>query len=360
MVAVAQLVRAPDCGSGSRGFKSRQSPSTQVPLAEAFHAYPGEFRARLPNDAYCERVSQYAPRNPQHATTPETHTVLPRTQAIRKTRAVWTDSTGERQFRMLPGPFESVESRTAFAQLELELIAAPHRVPDREPSEVSVNEMLEAFRAHAEQHYRRGDGSITNEYHEYRLTIRYVRELYGHTPARSFGPLALKAIRQKFVEAGWCRGFINQRIGRIRRMFKWAASEELVPPTIYQALITVSGLQRGRTPAKETEPVVSVADAIVDATLQYLNRHVRGLMEFQRLTGCRAGEACNLRRADIDTGGSVWLYKPKMHKTTWRGKSRTIAIGPKAQELLKKFFTPDRNAYLFSPTNEALPQTDAI
>ncbi len=30
MVAVAQLVRAPDCGSGGRGFKSLRSPQKQV------------------------------------------------------------------------------------------------------------------------------------------------------------------------------------------------------------------------------------------------------------------------------------------------------------------------------------------
>jgi integrase len=67
------------------------------------------------------------------------------------------------------------------------------------------------------------------------------------------------------------------------------------------------------------------------------------------LTGCRPGEACRLRRYDIDTGGAVWLFKPAQHKGTWRGRSRTIAIGPKAQELLKEFFTPNIGDYLFSP-----------
>jgi hypothetical protein len=38
-----------------------------------------------------------------------------------KARAVWSDSTGERYFRMLPGMFNSAESRTAFARLQLEL-----------------------------------------------------------------------------------------------------------------------------------------------------------------------------------------------------------------------------------------------
>jgi integrase len=58
----------------------------------------------------------------------------------------------------------------------------------------------------------------------------------------------------------------------------------------------------------------------------------------QRFTGCRPGEACAIRRCDIDTGGTVWLYKLSHHKTSHRGKSRVIAIGPKAQELLKQFF----------------------
>tara|TARA_X000001036_G_scaffold387770_1_gene383691 strand:+ start:217 stop:333 length:117 start_codon:yes stop_codon:yes gene_type:complete len=32
MVAVAQLVRAPDCGSGGRGFETHQPPKTILQL----------------------------------------------------------------------------------------------------------------------------------------------------------------------------------------------------------------------------------------------------------------------------------------------------------------------------------------
>ena len=32
MVAVAQLVRAPDCGSGGRGFETHQPPVTEIEL----------------------------------------------------------------------------------------------------------------------------------------------------------------------------------------------------------------------------------------------------------------------------------------------------------------------------------------
>jgi integrase len=267
-----------------------------------------------------------------------------------RARAVWTDATGLRNFRMLPGQFGSVESRTAFAQLELGLAAAPHLTPGEAGEAVSVNEVMLAHLDHAEQHYRRADGTQTHEVEEYRLISRYVREVYGETPAAEFGPLALKAVRQKFIDANWCRSLINQRIGRVRRVFKWAASEELLPVAVHQALATVQGLQPGRSKVRESAPVEPVADAVVDAVLPFLNRYVRGLVEFQRLTGCRPGEACTIRRRDIETGGSTWLYKPAHHKTAWRGKARTIAIGPKAQQVLLEFFTTNIDDFLFSPS----------
>jgi integrase len=263
-------------------------------------------------------------------------------------RLAWTDSLGIRHQKLLPGPFGSVESLAAKARLELELATSP-AAPAVNPEALTVAEVLVAYLDFAEQHYRDKEGNPTDEVRHLKATIRHVRELYGEAPTTEFGPLALKAVRQKFVELKWCRKTVNARVERIRRIFKWAVAEELVPPSVHQALAAVSGLQRGRTPARESEPVGPVDDAVVDATLVYLNRHVRGLVEFQRLTGCRPSEACTIRRCDIDTSGAVWLYKPTSHKTAWKGKTRTVAIGPKAQELLKGFFTPSIEDYLFSP-----------
>jgi hypothetical protein len=84
-------------------------------------------------------------------------------------------------------------------------------------------------------------------------------------------------------------------------------------------------------------------------TLPFLNRHVRGLVEFQRLTGCRPGEACSLRWCDIDTTAAVWVYTPPHHKMSYRGRPRVIAIGPQAQKLLAGFPTAAPEDYVFSP-----------
>ena len=58
-----------------------------------------------------------------------------------RARAVWTDQNGTRQQKLLPGPFDSAESRTAFARFQLELEAAPYRPLDATAG-VSVNEVL--------------------------------------------------------------------------------------------------------------------------------------------------------------------------------------------------------------------------
>lgn len=122
-----------------------------------------------------------------------------------------------------------------------------------------------------------------------------------------------------------------------------------MPVETHQALLAVAGLERGRSKVRESTPVRPVEDVIVDATLPFLTRHVRGIVEFQRRTGCRPGEAAALRRVDIDFSGEIWHYRPPQHKGSWRGKERVITIGPLAQDTLKEFFTPSIDDYLFSP-----------
>jgi hypothetical protein len=110
---------------------------------------------------------------------------------------------GTHRFRLLPGPFDSGESRAAFAQLVLELDAAPHATRTPDPVGVTVNEVLLAYLEHAERHYRGPDGMPTDEVRHIKSACRHVRELYGTIPGVEFGPLALKAVWQQFVAAGW-------------------------------------------------------------------------------------------------------------------------------------------------------------
>ncbi len=61
------------------------------------------------------------------------------------------------------------------------------------------------------------------------------------------------------------------------------------------------------------------------------------MVRFQRLTGCRPIEVCLVRPCDVDTSGQVWVFRPESHKTEHHGRDRTICIGPKAQDILRKY-----------------------
>lgn len=79
--------------------------------------------------------------------------------------------------------------------------------------------------------------------------------LFGDTPADSFGPVALKTVRSRMIDRGLARTTVNGAIGRIRRAFKWAAADELIPATVPASLATVAGLKAGRTSAREPIPI---------------------------------------------------------------------------------------------------------
>lgn len=232
---------------------------------------------------------------------------------------------------------------------ELAAAPSPAVVAPGRPPDFAVDELLLVFWRHAEGHYRHPDGTPTRELGEYRRAFGPVRRLYGRTPAAGFGPLALQAVGKAMVEAGWCRTRVNKQVGRVRRAFKWAAGQELVPGSVPDALKHVAGLQRGRTDAKERDPGRPVDPAVVDATLPFPSRHVRGLVAFCRLTGCRPGEARRLTRAQIDTAGDPWVHRPVQHKGRHRGKDRAVPLGPRARALLDEFPTASTGDPLFSP-----------
>jgi len=156
----------------------------------------------------------------------------------------------------------------------------------------------------------------------------------------------------------YTRTTINSTCESIKRMFKWAVRKQLIPETIYRALLTVPGLKKGRTTAREPAPIRPVANEVVDATLLYLSPVVADMVRFQRLTGCRPGEVCDIRPMDVDRGGKVWQYRPASHKTEHRGRERIVFIGPKAKAILVPYLlqaaAPD--AYCFSPAESMAKQ----
>ena len=270
------------------------------------------------------------------------------------------DGTGSRHDVLL-GTYGTPASRAEYARVIAEWEANGRRLPPAAgtPADLSVNELALTYLKHAEQHYRYPDGTTTNEYDDTKYSLRPVCHLYGHTPARDFGPLPLKAVRDLMVrgyehpkygpQKPLSRGVVNQRVGRARRMFRWAVENEMVPSSVLHGLQAVKGLAKGRSPARDTEPVKPVPEAFVNAVLPYLRPQVAAMVRLQLLTGMRPGEVTVMCAGDIDMTGKVWLYRPERHKTAWRGQSRVIAVGPRGQGIVREYLRPDLTAYLFQP-----------
>ena len=251
------------------------------------------------------------------------------------------------------GEFGSKESRDAYDRAIAEWLAGGRASVQRaNHADFAVDEILAAFYEHARSYYRRPDSTLTSEFDNFRDATRPLERLYGRTPACEFGPLALKAVRQEMIRLGWARSYINKQVGRVKRVFRFATENEMVPASTYHALQAVAGLRAGRSDARETAPVTPVSDEIVQAVLPMLSRQVRAMIELQLLTGMRPGEVIRMRPVDIDTSGPLWLYKPAQHKTAHHGHVRTIYLGPKAQTIIRPFFV-DRavDRCLFSPAD---------
>lgn len=132
------------------------------------------------------------------------------------------------------GVYGSPDSRTEYDRLVAEWLTNGRRLSQSDPGGLSINELLVAYLDFADGYYRKG-GNPTRELDNIKLALRPLRRLYGMTQADCFGPLALKAVRSSMVESGLCRNEVNKRVGKIARVFRWAAENEIASVTVHQA-----------------------------------------------------------------------------------------------------------------------------
>jgi hypothetical protein len=191
------------------------------------------------------------------------------------------------------GKYGSPESHEAYARAVTKFATEPadspalklHAVPG---DDLSVNEVILRFLRHADTYYR-WRGERTKEYRSYVEALRLLREMYGSAPAVEFGPKSLKLLQAASIEKGWCRRTINSRINRIRYCFKWAVSDEILPPSVYEALKTVPGLKLGRTAAVESKGNGPLPEAVIEAVLPFVAPQVAAMIQVQYHAAMRPG-----------------------------------------------------------------------
>jgi integrase len=244
------------------------------------------------------------------------------------------------------GRYGSIESKSEYDRLIAEWLANGRQ--HTPASDATISELMVGYIHHVDAYYVK-DGVPTSEAGLIKLSLRVLKNLYGHTLARDFGPLALKAVRLGYIDAGLCRTEVNRRTAHVVRFVKWCVANELVPASVHHGLQAVEGLRKGRCNVRENKPIKPVPDAYVDAIEPYVSRQVWTMIQLQRLTGARPGEICIMRTMDLDMTGRVWEYIPERHKTEHHGRERRVYLGPKAQEIVRPWLRVDLQACLFSP-----------
>lgn len=195
--------------------------------------------------------------------------------------------------------------QAAYDDLIATWLANGRQVPEERPP-LSVNEVLLAYLTWAERHYvpkRKKD----DQNRLIRYSAAVVRELFGRTPAAEFGPKKLKAVRQAMIDRGWCRNMVNAQVDRVKRMFKWAVAEELVPGDVYHALRAVESLRRGTPGVRDTDPVKPVPVEAVEAVLPHLQPVIRAMVRVQMLSDIRGLGGAGVGGREGKPAGSLLL-----------------------------------------------------
>jgi integrase len=202
-----------------------------------------------------------------------------------------------------------------------------------------------------------------------RRTAELLAEHHATTPVAEFGPRAAEAWRLWLCAADGDGPKLGQRTTKyyfqqVVEALRWAIRTERLRPedTRLDALRELQPITRKQ--ARAPKKVLPVDDDLVEKTLPHLRAPVAAMVRMQRLTGMRPKEVrllrpCDVRRSGVVTLSSgvvidlakfdgLWVYVPPQHKTGHLGHARDIAIGPKAQEVLRSFLDREPTAYCFS------------
>jgi len=228
-----------------------------------------------------------------------------------------TDSVTKKRRDYWLGEFNSAESRERYHRVIAEWEALGRRLPEpdfdhpttsTESSHAdgpSIDDLALRFWRWAQANYR------PQEARSFRPVLRLLRQMDGSTPASDFGPNRLRLVREAMVRGDesadpprkpWSRSHINQQVQKVRRVFKWAASHEMIPPSVHQALATVEPLKRGRSAANETVKVTPAPMELVEAARPFMNRQVLAMFDLPTVTKSEKRQYTLFRRRLLGDG----------------------------------------------------------
>ena len=203
----------------------------------------------------------------------------------------------------------------------------------------TVNALCDWAEARALEIYRKpGSRRPTREHYNIRDSLRPLRQVAGPRPPQSVRAEDLCDCQALMVEAVLSRKTINDRINRIRRVFRWATKppNRWIDSAVLADLSLVDPLAKGRSAAPDNPPVQPVSWDTVSATIAAAaaDLELATAIELQWHTGMRPGELVRMERQELTRQGDLTIYRPAEHKTQHYEVDRVITIGQLGRSVL--------------------------
>ena len=227
----------------------------------------------------------------------------------------------------------------------------------QETSSMTVADIVARYLEHAEREYG------ARELKQFAQAFRTMLALFRGLPAAKFTAGRLAELQHHLATTEFeqprknrdprryrlSRATVSTRIGYIRRCWRWAETEELVPEGRWNSLRSVASLRPGRTPAKEPKPIGAVEWAQIEPVLAKLSPTLADVIRVLWHTGARPAEILSMTARQLDRTGKLWLYRPTQHKGRWRGRERVIPLSEAAQAILAPRLQLNPDRAVFSP-----------
>ncbi len=273
------------------------------------------------------------------------------------------------------GPWGSPESYAEYARLQAQTVASPGVLPMKQPDgkssgPITINALAVRWLADVES---KATTITEKELGSVQAAITPLLRLFGPQAAADFTVKKLKLLRQAFVDAswmtpaeradrkrrgmhvGWCRTYANKATQKVRRLFRWAEEDGLVPKGIWAHLGALKALNHASGVREVPERVAADFESQVKPALPFMAPVVKAMVEVQHLIGARPSEVCRMKRSEIDQTSveGVWLFRPGTHKGSWRGDDLVKVIGPQAQIVLAPWLmAAEPDGYVFPPAKQ--------
>jgi integrase len=261
------------------------------------------------------------------------------------------------------GKFGTPESRKRYHEL------TGHEPGPPAPLELCtgcrVSALAAEFLRWAASKYRTEDGTPTSTLGAYTAQLGTLVRTFGARAADSLRAPDLRRLQEHWQGEGLSAASVNSAVGHVRKLYRWALGRGLVSPETVVSLAALSGLEPG-VDAPGPREVGAARWEDLQAALPLLSRQLQAMVRLEWAVGCRPGEVCRVRGAEVYREGVAtvrahgrahalrvpppcWCWVPRRHKGSHRGRVLAYVLGPAARGILADWLRADPEEFLFQP-----------